>query len=268
MKITNLLVTAALGLGVICSTASAQVRQVTVTIENIAQDDSVSFAPLRLGFHSNVFDAFDAGEAAGDAIISVAEGGSGDVWLADFGAADPTAVVGSVVNGGPAVPAGNAGVGNEFNSTATATFTVDTSINPYFTFASMVVPSNDLFIGNDAAIPLFDASGNLLIDEIVLTGADVWNAGSELAIAENAAFLPSGTNADRVAENGVVEFSLAELLAYEGLETAAGYNYDNSLVGLDTEIYRISINSVVPEPSSGLMGLVAALGMAAFRKRR
>ena len=157
MKLTKKisLVFTTLGLCLVSAVASAQVQQVTVSIENIAPIDTVSFAPLRLGFHSNVFDAFDIGATAGPAIISVAEGGSGDVWLADFAAADTTAVVGSVVNGGPSIPALNAGVGNSFNSTATATFAVDPSVNPYFTFATMVVPSNDLFLGNDSAITLF-----------------------------------------------------------------------------------------------------------------
>ena len=34
-------------------------------------------------------------------------------------------------------------------ATASTIFTVDPSINRFFTFGSMVVPSNDYFIGND-----------------------------------------------------------------------------------------------------------------------
>ncbi|MDU0354048.1 spondin domain-containing protein [Paraglaciecola aquimarina] len=167
----------------------AALMDVTVTIENLAPTNSVSFAPLRLGFHNGTFDAFDAGSAASDAIISIAEGGSGTKWFADFEAAEPNAVLGSVVNGGPSIPSANAGVGNGFSATASNTFRVDTSDNAFFSFANMVVPSNDLFLGNDNPLRLFDNLGSLLFSEIRLTASDIWDANSEVADASAGAFI-------------------------------------------------------------------------------
>ena len=71
-------------------------------------------------------------------IISVAEGGAGVVWQAAFAAADPGAVRGTI--GGPLFP----------GASKTGLYLVDAAVNPYFTFAAMVVPSNDFFIGNDS----------------------------------------------------------------------------------------------------------------------
>ncbi len=120
-----------------CTTAGAMLVVVTVTVENLAPANSVSFAPLRLGFGNGTFDAFNTGETATAPIISVAEGGSGSAWFPAFAAAEPNAVLGSV--GGALLP----------GATASSSFVVDSSVNRLFTFGSMVIPSNDPFIGND-----------------------------------------------------------------------------------------------------------------------
>lgn len=250
------------------SASQAALLDVTMTIENLAPTNSIAFAPTRVGFHSNTFDAFDNGVAATAPIISIAEGGSGSDWFPAFAAGDPTAVLGTVVNGGPAVTAGNAGAGNAFNSTATQTFRVDTAVNQFFTFANMVVPSNDLFLGNDSAIQLFDASGNLLANTITQTGASIWDAGSEVADPNNAAFVVGGTNANRTPENEVVSFDFSELAVFDGLATPAGYNFDSTLITAGTDIFRISFSTAaVPEPGTAIL---FAIGITFFcvRMRR
>lgn len=248
--------------------SEAALLDVTVTIENLAPTNSVAFAPLRVGFHNNTFDAFDNGAAAGAAIISIAEGGSGSDWFPAFAAADPTAVLGSVVNGGPAVAAGNAGVGNTLSSTASSTFRVDTAVNRFFTFANMVVPSNDLFLGNDNGIELFDAAGNLLMNSITQTGADIWDAGSEAADPNNGAFVVGGNNAARTPENGVVSFEFSELDAFNGVNTPAGYVFDSSLITAGTDIYRISFSTAaVPEPGTAILLLIGVLGFCVRMRR-
>ena len=84
---------AALALG---AAAAAAPQQIKVTVKNLAPANSISFAPLRLGFNNGTFDAFNLGQVATAPIISVAEGGSGSAWLPAFMAADPGATVGSV----------------------------------------------------------------------------------------------------------------------------------------------------------------------------
>lgn len=236
--------------------ANAAPVEVRVTVQSLVAENDITFAPLRLGFHNGSYDAFNNGEGASDAIISIAEGGSGDAWFPAFAAADPTATLGTVADGGPLLPGASASV----------TFMVDPSINRYFTFASMVVPSNDHFIGNDnpLAYELFDAEGNLLIDQIGQTGDQIWDAGSEVTDPANAAFLVGGVNAQRTNEGGVVSFDFSELDAYNGLETAAGYTFERQFAGGD-EIYRISFEIV---PSPGAAGLLGLAGVVAVRRRR
>jgi hypothetical protein len=238
--------------------ASAAFVQVGVTIQNLSPVNSTSFAPLRLGFGNGTFDAFNNGQAATAPIISVAEGGSGSAWFPAFQAAEPNAVLGSV--GGALLP----------GQVASNTFLVDTNVNPFFTFATMVIPSNDLFLGNDSPtrFRLFDASGNLLISQIDQFGRDIWDAGSELPIPANAAFLVGSNNDLRVDQNGVVSFSFSELNNYNGLTTAAGYTFNNSLTA-NTPIYRISFAvQAVPEPTSVVLLAVGVCGMAAVRRFR
>ena len=219
-------------------TSQAAVVQLKITVENLAPQNSISFAPLRVGFHSGVFDAFNIGQVAGPAIVSVAEGGSGAAWFPAFAAADPGAVTGTVVANpaGPLLPGGS----------GQQTFTIDTAVNPFFTFAAMLVPSNDFFIGNDAPtrFRLFDGAGQLAINDILQRARDVWDAGSEVFDPAAAAFV--GNNNQRADQNSVVAFNFAELAAFDGLLTGAGYNF-NSQLSADSEIYRISF-SVVPSP--------------------
>lgn len=244
------------------SGANAAQVQVTVSVENLAPTDSITFAPLRLAFHGGMFDSFDIGAAPTAAIISVAEGGSGGDWFPLLMAMDPTATPGSVLPNpaGPLLPGG----------TGTATFIVDSSVNPYFSFASMVVPSNDFFIGNDdpMAYRLFDANGDLAIISIVQQGRDIWDAGSEIHDPAAAAFV--GNNDLRADQNSVVAFNFAELAAFNGLPTAAGYVFDSQLTG-STDVYRISFAvAPVPEPETyALLALgLVAVGVAARRRKQ
>lgn len=238
--------------------AAAAPVQIQVTVENLAPTNSITFAPLRVGFHSGIYDAFDQGEAPTDAIISIAEGGSGAAWFPAFAAADPTATLGTVISdpAGPLLP----------GASATAVFTVDAAINRFFTFGAMVVPSNDYFIGNDlqTQYQLLDADGNLLISSITQRGRDVWDAGSEVDGPFGAAFLPGSVNDDSIGSFGTVEFDFEGLDVFNGLETAAGYTFDRQF-GADDAVYRISF-AVVPAP--GVVGVFGLAGLVAARRRR
>lgn len=247
-------------------TATAMPVQVRVVVENLAPINSVSFAPLRVGFGNGTFDAFNQGQAAfllGNSdiatapIVTVAEGGSGSTWFPAFAAAEPNAVLGSVLPNpaGPLLP----------GATGSGIFTIDPSVNPFFTFAAMVVPSTDYFIGNDSptAHRLFNPDGTLAITSINQLASDIWNAGSETENPLNGAFVQGGTNANRVNENGVVEFDFDLASDFNGVTTGAGYVFDSQLVA-STPVYRISF-SVVPEPSS--IGVIGGLAILMLRRR-
>ncbi|MEP6834529.1 MAG: spondin domain-containing protein, partial [Gemmatimonas sp.] len=93
--VSSVLTIVAAGL-ILTSAADAQQRLVTVTVNNLAPTNSISFAPTHLGFHNGTFDAFNNGTTAGPGIVSIAEGGLGDVWQSNFAAADPTATRGTI----------------------------------------------------------------------------------------------------------------------------------------------------------------------------
>ena len=237
------------------SAGAAQV-QVTVNIENLAPANSVSFAPLHLGFNNGSFDAFNIGAVAGAGIVSVAEGGAGNVWQAAFAAADPTATRGTI--GGPLFP----------GASKTATFLVDSTLNPYFTFAAMVVPSNDFFIGNDAPTEyrLFNGGTALQVNSITIKAHEIWDAGSEVYDPAAAAFV--GNNGLRAPQNSVVAFNFAEFYGFNGLSTAAGYTFNSQLTA-NTDVYRISFSAAaVPEPESYALMATGLLALGALARRR
>jgi PEP-CTERM motif len=231
---------------------------ITVRVTNLAPANGIAFAPLRVGFNNGSFDSFNAGSSAPASIVSVAEGGSGSAWFPAFAAADPNATLGTV--GGLLVAGAN----------ASATFRVDSALNQFFTFASMVVPSNDLFIGNDSPTEyqLLNADGSLRFFSIDQTASEIWDAGSEVADPANAAFVQGGVNAQRVEQNGVVRFGTTELAAFEGVTTGAGYRFSNNLAG-DTAIYRIEFSATpVPVPATLALAGLGLIGMAVGRRNK
>ena len=243
---------------VLPGTAQAALVNVTVTARSLVARDSVSFAPLRFGFNGGTFDAFNNGTTATAPIVSIAEGGSGSAWFPAFAAADPTATLGTA--GGILLP----------GTTASTTVTVDTAINPFFTFAAMVVPSNDFFIGNDSPTQfrVLDGAGNLLINSIGQTTGDIWDAGSETFDPTAAAFLVIGTNSLRTPQNGVVNRNFSELAQFDGLTTAANYVLNSGLTA-NQNIYRITFDvSPVPEPATMAVLATGVIGAFAARRRR
>ena len=246
------------------SAASAQAALVNVRVSftNVAPANGIAFAPLHVGFGQGLFDSFNIGTTPTAPIISVAEGGSGTSWQPAFMAAEPLATRGTVGAGGPVL----AGV------TRTLDLVVNTAVNRFFTFGSMVIPSNDHFIGNDNPMEyqVFDAAGNLLITQMSQAADEIWDAGSETTDPSAAAFV--GNNDLRTPQNGVVSFNFSELSANNGLTTGAGYVFTNNIAA-NTEIFRVGfrvLNSNVPEPTSAALVVLAlgALGASRHTVRR
>ena len=239
------------------SSAHAAQRQVTITVENLAGPTGTVVAPLHFGFHQGSYDAFDIGQVAGAAIQRVAEMGAGDLYLPAFAAADPGATLGTV-GGGPLMPGLSTSHG----------VTVDVGQNPYFSFAAMVVPSNDFFLGNDSptAYRVFDAGGNLAIPSIVVKAGQLWDAGTEVFDPAAAAFV--GNAALRGDQHSVVALNFAEFAAFNGLTTGAGYTFNSGMTA-GTDVYRISfVAAPVPEPQTWALMLGGLLTTGWLARRR
>jgi hypothetical protein len=229
--------------------------------------NSISLAPLRFGFGNGTFDSFDNNQPAfllGNPdisqapIVTIAEGGSGSNWFPAFAAAEPNSNLGSVL--GPNIPPFLPG------EMASTRIEVDTA-NRFFTFGTMVVPSNDHFLGNanPAAFEVLDANGNLLLTSITEDASRIWDAGSETENPANAAFLVGGDNGLRENENQPVTFNFADLSAFNGLTTAAGYTFDSGLLSANTPVIRISFERI-PEPTSVLLTCLCFMGFCVTRR--
>jgi hypothetical protein len=253
---------------VLAPAGAARAVLVQVTVENLAPANSVALAPFRFGFGNGSFDSFDnnqpafllgAGSIANAPIVTIAEGGSGSNWFPAFLAAEPNADLGSVL--GPSIPPILPG------QTSSVVLDVDPT-NRFFTFGTMVVPSNDHFLGNatPTAFEVLDINGNLALTSFTENANRIWDAGSETENPANAAFLVGGNNDLRVDEDQPVTFNFADLSAFNGLTTAAGYVFNSSLLSANTPVLRVSF-AVVPEPSTAFLAILGAAGVVLRRRR-
>ncbi|MCB1800368.1 MAG: spondin domain-containing protein [Gammaproteobacteria bacterium] len=253
----------AMGLGLQMQTHAAQI---SVTVENLTAAGGLYFTPLWVGFHDGSFDTFDVGGSASASIEAVAEGGDVSGLRADF------ASVAGGVDGVVTAPAGFPGA-PVFDPTdmGSLVLDLDPATNRYFSFASMIIPSNDAFIGNPdpTAYQVFDATGAFTgpLDILVL-GNEIWDAGTELNDGMGAAFSAlGGTSTDEMMAIGV-HTGLGILL---GTATAAGTVIDPVLGDFTQngfQLARIRINAV-PEPQMlATFGLGLGLMLLTARRRR
>ncbi|MBK7403853.1 MAG: spondin domain-containing protein [Phycisphaerales bacterium] len=251
----------AIALAASAGIASAQPVQLQVTVENLSSSNGTALSPFTVGFHDGTFDAFDAGTAAGAGIQAVAESGDGTQYLADFMAQQPSGVSGTII-----ATTGGFGPGIFLpGGSGSMTFVVDPSVNRFFSFGSMVVPSNDRFLGNDGGmdVELFDAGGNFVGQDLMLMGSDIWDAGSEMDGTFGAAFIVGSDAGDHIAQGGVVGHS-SDFSVYSGAMTPAGYDFvDLPMDG--GAVARISF-AVVPAP--GAVALLGIAGLGVRRRRR
>ena len=139
----------------------------------------------------------------------------------------------------------------------------------------MIVPSNDLFIGNGdpLGIELFDAGGNFNGPlTVTVFGSNVWDAGTEVNnVGDGPAFVMGVDATAGTDENGMIALFLPDIGNYLntllGQTTAAGYDI-SQLFGAGDVIATIEIQEV-PEPSTlALAGIGIVLALAAARRRQ
>ena len=146
-----------------------------VETETFATESGFFFTEPWVGLHDGTFDLFDAGSPASASIEEIAEGGGASGIFADFDAAFPD---------------GRGDFDAFIQNEAQLQFispgdVIDGSFeirNPaayrYFSFASMIIPSNDAFFSNDdpTAYEVFDAEGNFNGPVVIdITTADIYD---------------------------------------------------------------------------------------------
>ena len=170
----------------------ASAVEVVVTITNQSKTRGVFLTPVWVGFHDGGFDLFDPGVPAepNGGLERVAEDGELATIRAEF-AASPSGQAGGS-DGAVFAPGGFPGAPVfDPQETASAVFDVDPAFGQYFSFLSMVIPSNDAFIGNDNPMrfEVFNDEGEFQGPiRVKILGSMVRDAGTEANTEMDAAF--------------------------------------------------------------------------------
>jgi hypothetical protein len=237
------------------TTVSAASVQISVT--NNQDADGVYLTRLLSILHDGSFDTFDTGSTASASLEALAEEGNPGLVAADAAAAGATT---GVIFG----PSGFAGAPVlDPGETSSIRLDVDPMVNRFFSFLSMVIPSNDIFIGNDnsMAYEVFDILGAFTgLGPILVYSNDAWDGGTEENDGFGAPFNTAGGTATET--NDVIRRAPGNLFLLEGQNTVAGTTID--LTGR-TLLATIEV-SEVPVPAS-LPLLLAGLGFLRHRRR-
>jgi len=215
--------------------------KITVTVENLAPENGTFITPTWVGFHNGEFNTFDLGKEVSPGLESLAEDGVTTGISAEFLASDNGTVEGML--------AGNDGTEGVIDpgESVSQTFTLD-SDDPnsrFFNYASMVIPSNDAFFANDDPTDheIFDAEGNFIGADLVISGDEVLDAGTEVndEAAAATAFLGQKTPNTGETENGVVQTHPGFAAGGRILSSADFANAD--FTGDNYELARITVTA-------------------------
>lgn len=248
--------------------AAATTLQITVT--NNQAEGGLAITPLYTALHDGAFDAFDLGGIASPGIELIAETGMAGTIAGERQVIDDDSI-GLVL----ASPSGPPPIQPGESVTETLNVTTDQAL--FFTFLSMVLPSNDHFIGNDnpLAYQIFGDNGEFLGNQIInVTGQQIYDAGTEANGLEGVAFVqgqdinlsPAGEG--RIQQGIPLSPELDGVTLIPGGVFAGGIDFTSSPA--DFNFLTITITeevAPVPLPASAMM-LVAGMGLLGWTARR
>jgi MYXO-CTERM domain-containing protein len=246
----------------LAASVPAHAASFQISVQNLAPANGIYLTPVWGAFHDGTYDLFNSGSAASMALERLAEDGNLTPLQMDF-AANATGGVSGVAGMAPIAPG------------ATVSFIVNldplSAATRHFSYASMVIPSNDAFVanGNPTAFPVFDLSGNQLLTSFTVSGSSVWDAGTEVndEVAANTAFLGQAAPDTGMAQGGLVTLHGGFNAPGTGgiLDQAMFSAADFTQGGY--QVAQITITPV-PEPEEwAAVGAAGLVGFAAWRRR-
>ena len=246
-------------MAVLVTTSFAQSTSIRI---DFTPNSPTGFSPVSAVFHDGSYNAFNAGDnLSGTGLELLAETGDNSAFLSE-------------------VP-GSANVGTNGENLApgeSVSFTVDVAdTNTQFNFASMVLFSNDWFVGNSQANTIDISS---LIDgtntEVVFDIADVYDAGTETEDytgVGGSGFFPFSTSGSLGVDidNGsvsILDRSTNPYLDFTNTENLDLNGFDpTSLDGITAASLGSISLTVVPEPSTFAVLAIGAAGLFSRRRR-
>lgn len=239
--------------------ADAQLTTVRVRVTNLAPANGTALTPIWLGIHDGTFRTFTPGMASSAAFERLAEDGNTGPLSTEFS------------NSGFSTQATLGGAPILSGESVEYTFLLDPTDprNRYLNYASMVLPSNDAFIGNadPLAFALLGGNGQFRSFSFDVMGNNVWDAGTELndELESTTAFFGQSMPNTGTNENGVVAQHPGFASDGRILSSTQFANADFKRQGYQVARFEVS---VVPEPSTYLLMAAGLLGLGVVAARR
>lgn len=207
-----------------------------ITITNLAPSEGTFLTPVWAGIHNGAFDLYDRNKTVTVAVERLAEDGDTALLMHDF-SQTMGAVWDATLSSAPIAPG------------ETVTMPIEVTYIPgyceyYFSYASMVIPSNDFWVanGNPMAYEVIDKLGNFLGTEFTVMGTEVLDAGTEVNDEDptTTAFFGQASPDTGVNENSFVT------LATEGFKPAeeGGILADEMFANADFTVPEYQVMSI------------------------
>ena len=245
----------------ILAPAASNATALHITVE---APSNVGLAPALLSFHDGSNDFFDTGSTASAGLEALAEVGDTSTLQSSLTTGDNLTILGP--GPGPFTP----------GSSNSAVFNI-ADTNTSFSFAAMVLPSNDWFIGNNNALDISSLISGGVGTSLTFEFGRVYDAGTEL---EDFLFSPGNTiiGIDTMATPGGGTSTNDPISLVSGADPfgsfanitpgtfdSTAFDFNSAGVG-NTVLGRVTITHI-PEPGVTLLGSLGILTLLIRRKR-
>lgn len=239
---------------------NAQTTQIEVKYETLR---NLGSAPVIAGFSNGSYDIFSVGSPASSALRTLAEVGAPSGFTGALAPPEGGPVFGN--NPSPPIFTPNGGMNS-------AVFTVSNTNNT-FNMASMLLPSNDWFVGTDNGVSITSLLGAAPGTTLQFDLSTVYDAGTEsedfLYSAGNPVIGHSG-GANAGVNMNITSNPVSVVTGADPFSTFANIDAGFDTTAFDfsgTPIARVTLTTV-PEPDAGVLALICFGGLAAVARRR